>query len=193
MRSVGIIALAIPISVVGAIVAMFALGRSINVVSLAGMAFAVGMVVDNAIVVLENIYRHLELGKSPMEAARAGAGEVWGAVLASTLTTVAVFVPILLIEEQSGQLLRDLALAICSSVILSLVVSVTVIPTASARLLRRRDVDGDRRRRRPSRPALTWSSRDRARSFTRSSAASRCDSTAIVVPDAGGGLRDVLR
>ncbi|MFK7960406.1 MAG: efflux RND transporter permease subunit [Phycisphaerales bacterium] len=138
IRSVGIIALAIPISVVGAIVAMVALGRSINVISLAGMAFAVGMVVDNAIVVLENIFRHLEMGKPPPQAAIDGASEVWGAVLASTLTTVAVFVPILLIQDEAGQLFRDIALAICAAVTLSLVVSITLIPTASARILRAR-------------------------------------------------------
>ncbi|MDQ7013886.1 MAG: efflux RND transporter permease subunit [Planctomycetota bacterium] len=138
VASVGIVALAIPISVVGAFVVMVMMGRSINVISLAGMAFAVGMVVDNAIVVLENIYRHLEMGKPPMEAAYDGAREVWGAVLASTLTTIVVFVPILLVQEEAGQLFRDIALAICAAVALSLVVSVSVIPTAAARLLRRR-------------------------------------------------------
>ncbi len=138
LRSVGIIAVAIPISVIGAVVAMVAMGRSINVISLAGMAFAVGMVVDNAIVVLENIFRHLEMGKSPREAAYAGATEVWGAVLASTLTTIVVFVPVLLIQEEAGQLFRDIALAICAAVGLSLVISITVIPTAAARLLRTR-------------------------------------------------------
>ncbi len=136
VRSVGIIAMAIPISIIGAVVAMVALGRSINVISLAGMAFAVGMVVDNAIVVLENIYRHLELGKKPTQAAYDGAREVWGAVLASTLTTVAVFVPILLVEEEAGQLFRDIALAICAAVTLSLLVSITLIPTLGARLLK---------------------------------------------------------
>lgn len=139
VSSVGIVALAIPISVVGAFVVMVAMGRSINVVSLAGMAFAVGMVVDNAIVVLENIYRHLEMGKKPMQAAYAGAREVWGAVLASTLTTVVVFIPILLVQEEAGQLFRDIALAICAAVSLSLIVSISVIPTASARLLRQRN------------------------------------------------------
>jgi HAE1 family hydrophobic/amphiphilic exporter-1 len=138
LRSLGIIALAIPISIVGAVVAMVALGRSINVVSLAGMAFAVGMVVDNAIVVLENIYRHLEMGKSPRLAAYDGAREVWGAVLASTLTTIVVFIPILLIQEEAGQLFRDIALAICAAVGLSLIVSISVIPTAAARLMRQR-------------------------------------------------------
>ena len=136
VSSVAIVALAIPISVVGSFVAMVVMGRSVNVISLAGMAFAVGMVVDNAIVVLENTFRHLEMGKQPMQAAYDGAREVWGAVLASTLTTVAVFIPILLIQEEAGQLFRDIALAICAAVLLSLVVSVTVIPCAAARLLR---------------------------------------------------------
>ncbi|MFT7664221.1 MAG: HAE1 family hydrophobic/amphiphilic exporter-1 [Planctomycetota bacterium] len=137
-RSAGIIALAIPISVIGAVVLMVSLGRSVNVISLAGMAFAVGMVVDNAIVVLENIYRHLELGKGPIEASIDGTREVFGAILAATLTTVCVFIPILLIEEEAGQLFRDIALAIVASVSLSLIVSITVIPTSASRLLRTR-------------------------------------------------------
>ncbi|MHC4429331.1 MAG: efflux RND transporter permease subunit, partial [Planctomycetota bacterium] len=136
IRTVGIIAMAIPISAIGAIVAMVAMGRSINVISLAGMAFAVGMVVDNAIVVLENMFRHLEMGKTRWHAALDGAREVWGAVLASTLTTIVVFIPILLVQEEAGQLFRDIALAICAAVALSLIVSVTVIPTVGARLLR---------------------------------------------------------
>ena len=135
-RTVSVVIMAIPISVIGAVVAMVAMGRSINVISLAGMAFAVGMVVDNAIVVLENIFRHIEMGKRPFEAAYHGAREVWGAVLASTLTTIMVFVPILLIQEEAGQLFRDIALAICAAVALSLIVSITVIPTAAARVLR---------------------------------------------------------
>ena len=136
LRSVGIIALSIPISVLGTVVAMVVLGRSVNVISLAGMAFAVGMVVDNAIVVLENVFRHLEMGKSKGQAAYDGTREVWGAVLASTLTTVAVFIPILMVQEEAGQLFRDIALAICAAVTLSLVVSITVIPTAAARFLK---------------------------------------------------------
>ena len=134
-RAVGIIAMAIPISVVGAIVVLVALGRTVNIISLAGMAFAVGMVVDNAIVVIENIYRHLEMGKSPWRAANDGASEVAGAVLASTVTTMAVFFPILLIEETAGQLFKDIAYAIMAAVALSLVVSLTGIPAAAARLL----------------------------------------------------------
>ncbi|MCC6909960.1 MAG: efflux RND transporter permease subunit [Phycisphaerales bacterium] len=132
VRSVGIIALAIPISVIGTFVAMVAMGRNLNVISLAGLAFAVGMVVDNSIVVLENIYRHIEMGATPRQAAYRAPREVWGAVLASTLTTIVVFIPVLFIKEDAGQLFRDIVLAICSAVALSLVVSITVVPCAAA-------------------------------------------------------------
>jgi HAE1 family hydrophobic/amphiphilic exporter-1 len=135
LRTVGIIALAIPTSVIASLIVLVALGRSINIISLAGLAFAVGMVVDNAIVVIENIYRHLEDGKKPLRAAADGAREVAGAVVASTMTTMIVFAPILLIQETAGQLFRDIALAIMVSVGLSMIVSLTLIPTAAARLL----------------------------------------------------------
>jgi HAE1 family hydrophobic/amphiphilic exporter-1 len=131
-----VIATAIPISIVGTFLLMASLGRTLNVVSLAGLAFAVGMVVDNSIVVLENIYRHRQMGKPLFDAARDGAEEVWGAVLASTLTTVAVFVPVVFIREEAGQLFGDIAVAISCAVLLSLVVSMTVIPSLSARILR---------------------------------------------------------
>jgi len=137
-RATLIVAIAIPVSVIGAFVAMAMLGRSLNVISLAGIAFAIGMVVDAAIVVLENIYRHRELGKTPMEAALTGARQVWGAVLASALTTVGVFVPLLILDLQAGQLFRDIAVAISVSVILSLLVAITVIPALSNRLLKGR-------------------------------------------------------
>lgn len=136
VRTVGIIALAIPVSVIASMVVLVGLGRSINIISLAGLAFAVGMVVDNAIVVIENIYRHLEFGKTPRQAALDGTKEVAGAVLASTMTTLIVFAPILLIQETAGQLFRDIALAIMVSVGLSMVVSLTLIPTAAARFLK---------------------------------------------------------
>jgi len=133
-----VIALAIPISVIGTFLVLLGLGRTLNVISLAGLAFAVGMVVDNAIVVLENIDRHRAMGKKPAAAAYEGAKEVWGAVLASTLTTVVVFVPILTIQEEAGQLFRDISLAIVGAVSLSLIVSLTVIPSASASWLSER-------------------------------------------------------
>ncbi|HEA65589.1 MAG TPA: efflux RND transporter permease subunit [Desulfobacterales bacterium] len=130
-----IVAMAIPISVIGTFLVMTLFGRNINVVSLAGLSFAVGMVVDNSIVVFENIFRHLEMGKTRAEAAYDGAVEVWGAVLASTLTTVAVFLPIVFVQEEAGQLFRDIAIAISSAVLLSLVVSITGIPMISAKIL----------------------------------------------------------
>jgi HAE1 family hydrophobic/amphiphilic exporter-1 len=130
-----IVSLAIPISIVGTFLLMTLFGRNINVVSLAGMSFAIGMVVDNSIVVFENIFRHREMGKPRLQAARDGTVEVWGAVLASTLTTIAVFVPILFVEEEAGQLFRDIAIAISSAVGLSLLVSMTVIPSLSSRIL----------------------------------------------------------
>lgn len=135
-RTIGIIALAIPISTVVAVVILVVLGRSMNIISLAGMAFAVGMVVDNAIVVIENIFRHLQMGKPAPQAAIDGTQEVASAVLASTLTTLVVFVPILLIEEQAGQLFRDIALAIMAAVGVSYIVSTTVIPAAAGKFLR---------------------------------------------------------
>ncbi len=130
-----IVATSIPISVIGTFIILLLLGRNMNVVSMAGMAFAVGMVVDVAIVVLENIYRHCQLGKERAQAVVDGMNEVWGAVVASTLTTIAVFLPILFIEEQIGQLFKDIAIAISASVGLSLVVAVTVIPTFASKII----------------------------------------------------------
>ncbi|MYJ53156.1 MAG: efflux RND transporter permease subunit, partial [Gammaproteobacteria bacterium] len=135
IRATIIVTLAIPVSVIGAFVAMAALGRSLNVISLAGLAFAVGMVVDAAIVVLENIYRHKEEGYGNREAAYRGANQVWGAVLVSALTTVMVFIPILVMDLEAGQLFRDIAVAISVAVVLSLVVAITVIPALSNRMM----------------------------------------------------------
>ncbi|MDH3663380.1 MAG: efflux RND transporter permease subunit, partial [Alphaproteobacteria bacterium] len=130
-----IVSIAIPVSVVASFVAMAAMGRSLNVISLAGIAFAVGMVVDAAIVVLENIYRLRQTGMPPAEAAYQGAKQVWGAILVSALTTVMVFIPILTMELEVGQLFRDIAVAISVAVMLSLLVAMTVIPALSKRLL----------------------------------------------------------
>lgn len=139
-RGALVVGLAIPISIVGTFLFMHQAGRSLNVISLAGLAFAVGMLVDNAVVVLENIYRHHhELRRKTFAAAIEGTKEVWGAVAASTLTTLAVFIPVLFVEEEAGQLFRDIALAISAAVGLSLIVAVTVIPAASARLLSESD------------------------------------------------------
>ena len=139
LRSTIVVATAIPISILGTFIFLDLLGRNLNVVSLAGIAFAVGMLVDNAIVVIENIDRHRQMGKKAFDAALDGAKEVWGAVLASTITTVAVFLPVVFIQEEAGQLFRDIAIAVVAAVSLSLFVSVSVIPMFSYRLFRMKE------------------------------------------------------
>lgn len=128
MSATVIVALAIPISIIGAFIIFGAAGRTLNVVSMAGISFAVGMLVDNAIVVLENIDRHRGMGKRSFQAAYEGTKEVWGAVLASTLTTVAVFLPVVFMEQEAGQLFKDISIAVTCAIFLSLFVSVLVIP-----------------------------------------------------------------
>ena len=127
---------AIPVSVIGTFVAIAGLGLSINVISLAGLAFAVGMVVDASIVSLENIFRLRQRGLPADAAAYHGARQVWAPILGSALTTVIVFIPVLLLTLPVGQLFRDIGIAISVSVLISVVVSVTVIPALAARLLR---------------------------------------------------------
>jgi HAE1 family hydrophobic/amphiphilic exporter-1 len=138
-RATLVVSLSIPVSIVATFVVMAFTGRTLNVISLAGIAFAVGMIVDAAIVVLENIFRLREQGHSRREAAYLGASQVWGAILVSALTTVLVFVPILIMQLEAGQLFRDIAVAISVSVLLSLVVAVTVIPALASRMLREGD------------------------------------------------------
>ena len=138
-RATLIVSLSIPVSIVATFVVMALTGRTLNVISLAGIAFAIGMIVDAAIVVLENIFRLREAGHNRREAAYLGAKQVWGAILVSALTTVLVFVPILIMQLEAGQLFRDIAVAISVSVLLSLLVAVTVIPALSSRLLRADD------------------------------------------------------
>lgn len=133
-----IIAVAIPLSIIGTFVVMTGFGRNLNVISLAGLAFAVGMVVDNAIVVLENMDRHLAMDKTPFKAAYDATTEVFSAIVASTATTLVVFLPVLTIKEEAGQLFLDISLAICAAVGLSLIVAVTVIPSAGSRWLRKK-------------------------------------------------------
>ncbi|MDA0666366.1 MAG: efflux RND transporter permease subunit [Planctomycetota bacterium] len=140
-RSVLVVAVSIPISLVMVFLVMDMLGRTVNVVSLAGLTFAAGMVVDNAVVVLENAFRHMEMGKKARVAAEEGGREVWGGVLASTLTTMAVFLPIFGMKEEAGQLFADLAIAIAAAVGFSLIVSLTVVPTLVSLLYRGRKME----------------------------------------------------
>ncbi|WP_223787024.1 efflux RND transporter permease subunit [Marinicella meishanensis] len=136
-----IVAVAIPICLMGAFILLDAFGRTLNIISLAGLAFATGMVLDAAIVVLENIIRHREMGKPANEAAQIGAQQVWGALLASTATTVAIFLPVVFLKDEAGQLFTDLALTISISVIFSLLVAITVLPAATVKLIHRSDFD----------------------------------------------------
>jgi multidrug efflux pump subunit AcrB len=131
-----IVALSIPISLVVTLVIMHTTGRTLNIISMAGLAFAVGMVLDAAIVVLENIVRLRENGAEPNEASLKGTSQVWGALLSSTATTVAIFLPIAFLEEVSGQLFADLAITIAVAIVASLLIAVTVLPTAARRLLK---------------------------------------------------------
>jgi multidrug efflux pump subunit AcrB len=128
-------AMAIPVCTIASFLGLVLFGRTINVISLAGVAFAIGMTVDASIVVLENIDRHRSMGKSALEAALDGVKEVWGAILASALTTIFVFFPIILIQEEAGQLFADIAIAISSAITASLFLATLVIPVAAARYM----------------------------------------------------------
>jgi multidrug efflux pump subunit AcrB len=135
-RATLLIASAVPISLLATFVVLDLSGRSLNVISLAGLAFAVGMVMDAAIVVAENIVRLKEGGSLPRDAALAGTRQVAGALVASTLTTIAVFVPVLFLEDVEGQLFADLALTIAIAVAISLLIAITVLPAAAGGWLR---------------------------------------------------------
>jgi HAE1 family hydrophobic/amphiphilic exporter-1 len=132
LRSTLIIGISIPISIVTTFFLMYRTGTSLNIISLGGLALGVGMLVDNAIVVLEAIFKHREAGESALEAARKGGSEVGRAVIASTLTTVAVFLPVVFLEGMAAQLFRDMALTVSFALIASLAVSLTLIPMMAA-------------------------------------------------------------
>ena len=135
IRPTSIIMLAIPVSVIGTFVAISWLGLSVNVISLAGLAFAVGMVVDASIVSQENIYRLKQSGMSAAMASYRGSKQVWAPILGSALTTVVVFIPILLLDLPVGQLFRDIGIAISVSVLISVIISITLIPSVASRIL----------------------------------------------------------
>ncbi len=139
VRAAAVVALGIPVSVIVTFTVMYFADVTLNVISMAGLALAIGMLVDNSIVVLENIYRHHEMGKEPKRAAVDGAGEVVMAITASTLTTIAVFAPVLFVEGIAGVMFRDMAITICFSLTASLLVAVTLVPMLASRLLHSRE------------------------------------------------------
>ena len=136
LRGSIIMGISMPVSVVVTFAVLYAANVTLNIISMAGLALAVGMLVDNSIVVLENIYRHREMGKNRALAADEGSSEVGMAITASTLTTIAVFLPVLFVPNITGQLFKDMVLTITFSLIVSLVVALTLVPMMSANVLK---------------------------------------------------------
>ncbi len=135
-RSTLLVGVAIPVSVLATVLVMLVTGHSLNVISIAGIAFAVGMTLDAATIVLESILARRESGLSASQAALEGATRVWPALFASTLTTIIVFLPVIFMENVEGQLFADLALTISVAIAVSLIMAVTVLPVAAARWLK---------------------------------------------------------
>lgn len=133
-----IVAASIPICMITSFSVMDLTGRTINIISLAGLAFAVGMVLDASIVILENIVRLREKGLSADEASTEGTKQVWGALLASTATTIAIFLPVVFLRDEVGQLFSDLAVTITAAITFSLLTAITVVPTAAKLFLARK-------------------------------------------------------
>ncbi|MBN2010650.1 efflux RND transporter permease subunit [candidate division KSB1 bacterium] len=141
ISSTVIIATAIPISVVATFGLMYFGGFTLNIMTFGGLALGIGMLVDSAIVVLENIYRHREQGSSPKESALIGTSEVWSAILASVLTTVVVFLPVVFIRGMSGIMFQQMAYVVSFSLLCSLIVALTLIPMLSSRFLHYRPAE----------------------------------------------------
>lgn len=154
VRSPLIIGIAIPFSVIVTFVLLYFSNYSLNIMTLGGLALGIGMLVDNSIVVIENIYRHLSMGKDSKEAASVGTKEVAGAMTASTLTTVAVFVPVLFIQGLIGNLFKELAFTVAFSLIASLFVALTVVPMIASRVLKAPSENIEEKRRRGK--TITW-------------------------------------
>ena len=134
-----IVAISIPVSVIGTFAAMYFAGINLNIVSMGGLALGIGMLVDNSVVVIENIFRMIKNGKSKKEAAILGAAEVGGAITASTLTTLAVFIPIMFLKGLAGSIFKEMALTVCFSLGCSLIIALTVVPSFAAKFLTDKD------------------------------------------------------
>ncbi|MBN1938195.1 MAG: efflux RND transporter permease subunit, partial [Candidatus Aminicenantes bacterium] len=136
-----IIAVAIPLSVVTTFIALYAAGYTLNLLTLGGLALGIGMLVDNAIVVIENMFRHVQEGKDAKTAARLGASQVGMAITASTITTIVVFLPMFFAEGLTGKLMRGLALSVAFSLVASLFVALSVVPMMGSYLFQRKEGD----------------------------------------------------
>jgi hydrophobe/amphiphile efflux-1 (HAE1) family protein len=130
-------AIALPVAIIGTFGVMYVFGYSLDNLSLMGLSIAVGFVVDDAIVMVENIVRHLEMGKTPMQAALDGAGEVGFTIVSISISLVAVFIPLLLMSGMVGKMFQEFAVTVTSTIVVSMFVSVTLTPMLGARLLRR--------------------------------------------------------
>ncbi len=167
VKSPLIIGISIPYSVIFTFVLMYFSNFTLNIMTLGGLALGIGMLVDNSIVVIENIYRHLSMGKNSKEAAVDGTKEIGGAITASTLTTVAVFLPVVFITGIIGELFTEFAMTISFSLFASLVVALTVVPMLASRLLKQPKTDLEAKRQnsaimRSLESAVKWSLRHRA-------------------------------
>jgi len=145
-RATFIITLAIPLSLITSFIYLYFTGNSINIISLASLSIAIGMVVDDAIVILENISRHIDRGSTPREAAIYATNEVWLAVIASTLVVVTVFLPLTLVTGLTGVMFKQLGWIVTITIVTSLVISITLTPMLSSRLLKLRTVSRDKKR-----------------------------------------------
>lgn len=167
VKSPLIIGISIPYSVIFTFVLMYFSDFTLNIMTLGGLALGIGMLVDNSIVVIENIYRHLSMGKDSKTAASEGAKEVGGAITASTLTTVAVFLPVVFITGIIGELFKEFALTISFSLFASLAVALTVVPMLASRLLKSPKTNIETKRQesglmRSLEKSIKWSLRNRA-------------------------------
>lgn len=135
LRTVVVVAISIPTALIAVFIVSAILERSLNIISLAALGFAAGMVVDNAIVVIENIFTHMQQGKSKLHAAIDGTQEVAGAILAATLANVAVFAPLVLVTGEVAQLFVDMAITITAAAVLSMFASLTLVPMLASLFL----------------------------------------------------------
>ncbi|HET6592698.1 MAG TPA: efflux RND transporter permease subunit, partial [Xanthomonadales bacterium] len=164
-RATVIVALSIPLCLLLSFMVLDFAGHTLNIISLAGLAFATGMVLDAAIVVLENIFRQREAGLAGVDASMRGVSQVWGALLASTATTVAIFMPVIFLQNEAGQLFSDLAVTISAAIAASLLVAVTVLPTAAANWIKGEAIDDHHRSwwRWVTRHIMSWTDTPRRR------------------------------